>query len=89
LFTRAASAGPSPKPRNRSKTCRIEAMLAAISWSLSSRRVSSLPEGSPTLVVPPPISTIGLWPVRCSQRSSMIETSEPTCRLSAVASKPM
>ena len=51
---------------------RMLAMLAAISASLSSCRVSSLPEGSPTLVVPPPISTIGLLPVFCHSRSSMI-----------------
>ncbi len=45
--------------------------------------------GSPTRVVPPPISTSGLPPVFCSQRSSMICTSEPTCSEGAVQSKPM
>ena len=40
----------------------MPAMFAAISVSLRSLRASSLPEGSPTLVVPPPISTIGRWP---------------------------
>ena len=43
------------------------------------RRVSSLPDGSPTRVVPPPISVIGLPPVFCSQRSIMIESRCPTC----------
>ena len=46
-------------------------------WRRSRRRsaacaLSSLPEGSPTLVVPPPISTIGRLPVCCHSRSSMI-----------------
>jgi hypothetical protein len=50
---------------------------------------SSRKEGSPTLVVPPPISTTGDVPVRCISRSSMICTRDPTCRLSAVASKPI
>ncbi len=64
-------------------------MLAAIRSGLSSGRSSERKEGSPTLVVPPPISTIGRWPHLCSQRSIMIWISEPTCRLGAVASKPM
>ena len=45
--------------------------------------------GGADALVPPPISAIGRWPVCCSQRSSMIETRLPTCRLSAVQSKPM
>ena len=45
--------------------------------------------GSPTFVVPPPISVIGLWPVFCSQRNIMIWISEPTCSDLAVASKPI
>ena len=67
-------------------TCRMPAMLAAICSSVSSWRVSSLPEGSPIRVVPPPISTIGLWPVFWYSRSSMMPTRLPTCRLSAVQS---
>jgi len=50
---------------------------------------SSRKDGSPTLVVPPPINTTGRLPVRCIKRSSMICTKDPTCRLSAVASKPI
>ncbi len=42
-------------------------MLAAISSSVRSWRNSSLPEGSPTLVVPPPISTIGRLPLLLQQ----------------------
>jgi hypothetical protein len=38
-----------------------------------------LAEGSPTRVVPPPISAIGRWPVCCSQCSIMIGNSEPMC----------
>ena len=46
-------------------------------------------EGSPTLVVPPPIRVSGLCPVFCSQRSIMIWISEPTWRDLAVASNPI
>ena len=57
----------------------MPAMLAAISASVSSGRWLVLSDGSPTLVVPPPISTIGLWPVCCMRRSAMIWTRLPTC----------
>ena len=50
---------------------------------------SSLPEGSPIRVVPPPSSTSGRWPCFCSSRRIMICTRLPTCRLSAVQSKPI
>ena len=89
LFIITASVGPSPKVRNCENTRSMPSRLAAIRSSESSWRESSLPEGSPTLVVPPPMSTIGLCPVRCHQRSSMMGISEPTCRLSAVQSKPI
>ncbi len=81
-----ASVGPSPNLRNRAKACFCEAMLAWISASLRSWRVSSLPDGSPTLVVPPPTMTIGLWPVCCSRRSIMMVIRLPTCSDGAVAS---
>ncbi len=89
LSTMTASDGASPKPRYLSKTCWMPALLWAMSSSDSSLRASSLNDGSPIFEVPPPISTIGLWPVFCIQRSSMICSSEPMCRLSAVQSKPM
>ena len=57
--------------------------------SVSTLRLSSLPDGSPTRVVPPPISAIGRWPVCCSQCSIMIGSSEPMCSEGAVQSKPM
>ena len=63
--------------------------FAWIASCVSNCRVSSRPEGSPIFVVPPPISTMGLCPVFCSQRSIMICTSEPTCSESAVQSKPI
>jgi len=62
------------------------AMLRAISASVSSGRDSSRKEGSPTREVPPPISTMGLWPLCCSTRSIMIESRWPTCSESAVQS---
>ena len=70
-------------------TCLMPSIFAAISPALSIFRDSSLPVGSPILVVPPPIRAIGLWPVFCSQRNIMICTNEPACRLVAVASNPM
>ena len=71
------------------KTCRMPARLLAICSTVRSLRDSSLNEGSPILVVPPPMSAIGLWPVFCIQRSIMIWTSEPACSEAAVASKPI
>jgi hypothetical protein len=59
LLTITAPLGPSPKLRNLVNTRSMPAMFAAISTSLKSLRASSLPEGSPTFVVPPPIKTIG------------------------------
>ena len=67
----------------------IPAMLASICAAVSICRDSSLPEGSPIRVVPPPISATGLWPCFCISRSSMICTRLPTCRQSAVRSKPI
>ncbi len=61
-------------------------MLWAICSSDSSWRDSSLPDGSPMRVVPPPINTIGLLPVFWNQRNSMIDIRLPICRLSAVQS---
>jgi len=64
LFTMSASVGPSPNVMNFSKTCEIPAMFSSIfSWVISTRD-ASLPDGSPTLVVPPPTSTTGLCPHR-------------------------
>ena len=64
-------------------------MLRAICSSDIICRSSARKLGSPTLDVPPPISTIGTCPVFCSQRSIMICMSEPTCSEVAVASKPI
>jgi hypothetical protein len=63
--------------------------FSLIAASVRRRRLSSLPEGSPTRVVPPPISAIGRCPVCCSQYSIMIGSSEPTCSDGAVQSKPI
>ena len=60
--------------------------IAGDSASSSSWRATSLPEGSPIRVVPPPISTIGLWPHFWNSRNNMMPTKLPTCRLSAVQS---
>ena len=54
-----ASVGPSPKVRKFANARLIPFRFSAIAASVRSWRDVSLPEGSPTLVVPPPISTIG------------------------------
>ena len=89
LLTMTASVGPSPNLRKFVKPLRMPAMFLAICSSPISLRDSSRNEGSPILVVPPPISTMGLCPACCSRRNSMMPTMLPTCRLSAVASKPI
>jgi hypothetical protein len=61
------------KFRKRENTDLMRARLSAMSCSVSSRRLSSFPDGSPTRVVPPPISAIGRWPVCCSQYIIMID----------------
>ncbi len=49
--------------------------MAATLWSISSTvstgRSVRLPLGSPTMPVPPPTTTMGVPPVRCSQASAM------------------
>ena len=84
-----ASRGPSPKLRKRENTLKMPRLLDWISSTVRMRRVSSRPDGSPTIVVPPPISAIALFPVCWSQCSIMICTSEPTCKEGAVQSKPI
>ena len=56
---------------------RWPATFAASRSSVSIVRVSSLPEGSPTFAVPPPMMTIGRWPACCRRFSSMIEARLP------------
>ena len=58
----AALLGTDPAPEVRiaaANRCTNPAILALICGSVRSWRVSSRPEGSPTFVVPPPISTMG------------------------------
>ena len=52
-------------------------------------RISLLPEGSPTIPVPPPIRAMGLLPAICKRFIKQRAMKWPTCRLSAVGSKPM
>ena len=75
-----------PKLRNFANTPLMASLLASMVSIDRMRRVSSLPEGSPTRVVPPPISAIGLLPLCCSQCSIMIEIRWPTCSDGAVQS---
>ena len=57
---------------------------------LGSRRVrsSDFPPGSPISPVAPPASTIGRWPASWRRRRLQSWRRLPTCRLSAVGSKP-
>jgi hypothetical protein len=88
LIMRAALAVAS-KSRKRSSCARMPRALASISSIDSSERSAVLPLGSPIIPVPPPTSAIGECPWRCSRASAMIGSSDPTCRLDAVGSKPM
>ena len=80
-----ASVAPAPNVRSLAKARCMLALLASICSMGRILRVSSLPEGSPTRVVPPPISAIGLLPVCCSQ-CSIIDDQLPMCSDGAVQS---
>ena len=56
---------------------------------VSSVRSCDFPLGSPIMPVPPPTMAIGECPARCRRASAMTGSSDPTCRLDAVGSKPM
>ena len=51
--------------------------------------ISVFPDGSPTIAVPPPSNAIGLWPAFCICAINIIAIKCPTCKLSAVGSKPI
>ena len=72
---------PGPKSMNRSICFLKQAALWSMSSFVSILRMSVRPDGSPIMVVPPPISAIGFI------RQSAIKW--PTCSESAVQSKPM
>src|SRR3981081_54307 len=55
-----ASCLPSPNFRKRENTCLMPSLLRSISSIERILRVSSLPEGSPTRVVPPPTQRVRL-----------------------------
>ena len=83
------SALPSEKSIKRS-ICRLkQAALCSMSSIVSILRMSVRPEGSPIIVVPPPISAIGLLPAICRRFISVSAIKWPAVRLSAVQSKPM
>ena len=61
-------------------------------WMVSTvimERMSVRPEGSPTMPVPPPMRAMGRLPAFCRRRMSISAMKWPTCRESAVGSKPM
>ena len=51
-------------------------------------RISVLPLGSPTMVVPLPTTAMARWPARRRWTMAMIGTRLPAWRLMAVLSKP-
>ncbi len=60
------------KSRKRS-ICRLMwATLLSMSSTVSTFRRSDLPDGSPIMPVPPPISANGLWPAFCKCAIAMI-----------------
>ena len=82
-----ASVAPSPNRSRRSKLVRMPSLLLSICATDRIWRDSSLPDGSPTRVVPPPISTTGFpAPVACSQCSIMMDTRLPMWSEPAVQS---
>ena len=66
-----------------------QAALWAMSSLVSILRMSVRPEGSPIMVVPPPIRAMGLLPAICSRFIRVSAIKWPAVRLSAVQSKPM
>ena len=87
LFRMRAALAPS-NDRNRESWRPIALAFRSICSRLMTGRSSRLPLGSPTMPVPPPTSTIGVWPRRWSQASPITGTRLPTWSESAVGSKP-
>ena len=89
MFTILASAGPSPKWMKRDICFRKHSQL----WSMMSfvimERMSDRPEGSPIMPVPPPTKAMGLFPASCRRFIRQRAMKWPTCRESAVGSKPI
>ncbi len=77
----AVGRGSRSNTREEARACCLDLLVGE-----QLARRASLPEGSPTRVVPPPISVIGRWPAFCSQRSIMIDTRRPTWSDGAVQS---
>ncbi len=80
---------PSPKSMKRSIWRLKHSALWLMSSMVSILRISVRPEGSPIIVVPPPIRAIGLLPASCRRFISVSAIKCPAVRLSAVQSKPM
>ena len=63
--------------------------LYAIVSSVSIWRMSVRPDGSPIIVVPSPMRAMGLLPAICRRFIRHRAMKWPTCRESAVQSKPI
>ena len=66
----------------------MPAMLARRAPNESRFRSSLLPLGSPIMPVAPPITAMGRCPACWNRRKIIRAIKCPTCRLSAVGSKP-
>ena len=80
---------PSPNSIKRSICFLKHSQLWFITSSVIIVRISVRPEGSPMCPVPPPTKTTGLLPAICSLFIRHSAMKWPTCKLSAVGSKPM
>ena len=80
---------PSPKSMKRSIWRLKHSALWSISSLVSILRMSVRPEGSPIMVVPPPMSATGWLPAIWRRFISVSAIKWPAVRLSAVQSKPM
>ena len=63
---------PSEKSRKRLICALMWATFSSIVSTVIILRMSVLPDGSPIIAVPPPISAMGRWPARCMCAIAMI-----------------
>jgi hypothetical protein len=88
LSTISAPTGPSSKSRKRSICRRMRVTRSATTSAVIITRSAERPVGSPMKPVAPPARASGRWPESWKRRSASSGTRLPTCRLSAVGSKP-
>ena len=80
---------PSPNSMKRSICFLKQSQLCWMVSGVIMDRISVRPEGSPIMAVPPPIRAMGLLPAICRRFIRHRAIKWPTCRESAVGSKPI